>query len=152
MLLADVFKIPFGEDTGHLDLSPIGPLSGDEVLRAVTLMRTLYARHGYPYLAGLLLSPRSVIHVSSTFFDPNDEAQTRAVYASYEEMVVELTKAGYPLYRTNIHHMDLVADQFDFNDHALRRVNETLKDALDPNGILQAGKQGIWPAAARGVG
>jgi len=62
---------------------------------------------------------------------------------------VELKNRGYPIYRTNIQHMDLVADQFDFNDHAQRRLNERLKDMLDPNGILSPGKQGIWPKAMR---
>ncbi|MDQ1042373.1 hypothetical protein [Streptomyces sp. V4I2] len=45
--------------------------------------------------------------------------------------------------------MDLVADQYDFNDHAMRRFTEKLKDAIDPVGILAPGKQGIWPAAHR---
>jgi 4-cresol dehydrogenase (hydroxylating) len=45
--------------------------------------------------------------------------------------------------------MDHVADQFDFNDHALRRLNETIKDAVDPNGILSPGKSGIWPRGMR---
>jgi 4-cresol dehydrogenase (hydroxylating) len=29
------------------------------------------------------------------------------------------------------------------------RLTETIKDALDPNGILSPGKQGIWPRAFR---
>jgi 4-cresol dehydrogenase (hydroxylating) len=45
--------------------------------------------------------------------------------------------------------MDDVALTFDYNNHALLRLNETVKDALDPNGILAPGKQGIWPKSFR---
>jgi len=45
--------------------------------------------------------------------------------------------------------MDLIADTFDFNDHALRRLNEKLKDALDPRGVIAPGKSGIRPASRR---
>jgi 4-cresol dehydrogenase (hydroxylating) flavoprotein subunit len=41
--------------------------------------------------------------------------------------------------------MDLVADQYAVNDSALRRLTETIKDAVDPMEILSPGKQGIWP-------
>ena len=41
--------------------------------------------------------------------------------------------------------MDLIAEQYDANDSALRRLTETIKDAVDPQGILSPGKQGIWP-------
>jgi 4-cresol dehydrogenase (hydroxylating) len=44
---------------------------------------------------------------------------------------------------------DDVAEQYSFNNHALRRFNETLKDAIDPNGILSPGRGGIWPKAHR---
>ena len=46
---------------------------------------------------------------------------------------------------------DDVADQYSFNDFVLRRFNETLKDAIDPNGILSPGRAGIWPAAFRSM-
>ncbi len=147
--LLEAFKIPYGEDTGHLDLSPIVPLDGREVVESISLLRTLYESVGFEYLAGMVLLQRSVLHITTLFFDTNDQAQTRSAYEAYGKLVVALGEAGYPIYRTNLQHMDLVADQFDFGDHAQRRLNEQLKDMLDPNGILSPGKQGIWPRGMR---
>jgi hypothetical protein len=44
---------------------------------------------------------------------------------------------------------DLAADQYSWNDHAYMRFCETINDALDPQGILAPGKQGIWPRSMR---
>ena len=44
---------------------------------------------------------------------------------------------------------DAVLATYSFNEHALRRFFETLKDAVDPNGILSAGRYGIWPKHLR---
>ena len=38
---------------------------------------------------------------------------------------------------------------YNFNNHALLRVHETIKDALDPNGILAAGRAGMNSAVCR---
>ena len=39
---------------------------------------------------------------------------------------------------------------FGFNNGALHRLHETLKDAIDPNGILSLGRYDIWPKRLRG--
>ena len=150
MELMDVFLTAYGEDTGHLDLSIVGPLIGSDLVERIAALRALYTQTEFPYLVGILLLGRSLLHISTLFFDTRDERQTRAAYDAYAFLATELAEAGYPIYRTNIQHMDLVAETFDYNDHAQRRLNERLKDTLDPNGILSPGKQGIWPASMRG--
>jgi 4-cresol dehydrogenase (hydroxylating) flavoprotein subunit len=144
MDILDLFKSVYGEDTAHLDFSPVGPLRGADVVQTAHIMRGLYEKTGQQFFSGLMLSPRSVIHISTMFFDARDEEQTAVVYDNYTAMLEVMRERGYPIYRTSLHHMDAVADMFDFNGHALLRLNERIKDAIDPNGILQPGKSGIW--------
>ncbi len=59
----------------------------------------------------------------------------------------ENAKLGYGDYRAPPMLQDDVSDQYSFNNHVLRRFHETLKDAIDPNGIISPGRAGIWPMA-----
>ena len=63
----------------------------------------------------------------------------------FRSLVSDASEQGYGEYRAHIEYMDLIADTYDFNNHALRRLNERIKDTLDPNGVLSPGKSGIWP-------
>jgi 4-cresol dehydrogenase (hydroxylating) len=90
-----------------------------------------------------------MIHVCLVVTDTKNEAQARTAYEACKGIAAPAAKLGYGEYRAHLDFMDLVAEQYDWNGHALRRLNETLKDALDPNGILSPGKQGIWPKNRR---
>ncbi len=37
-----------------------------------------------------------------------------------------------------------IAETYNFNDNALMKLNQTIKNSLDPKGILAPGKNGIW--------
>jgi 4-cresol dehydrogenase (hydroxylating) len=65
------------------------------------------------------------------------------------EVLKENALLGYGDYRAPPMLQDDVADQYSFNDFALRRFVETMKDAVDPNGIISPGRAGVWPAAFR---
>ena len=80
---------------------------------------------------------------------PSASRQVKAAYDVYRRLVRLTGEAGYGLYRGHIEFMDDIAAQYDWGDHAMLRLYGTLKYALDPDGILSPGKQGIWPSTMR---
>ena len=56
---------------------------------------------------------------------------------------------GWGEYRTPPVLQPTVIDVYSFNNHVLHRFHETLKDAIDPNGIISAGRYDIWPKYLR---
>jgi 4-cresol dehydrogenase (hydroxylating) len=130
---------------GHLDFSPVTPLQGSHARALTRLLRPEIERAGLDFWAGAVMTPRSLYLICPLLYDTTNEAQVRAAYDLYRRLVTITGEAGYGLYRGHIAFMDEIAARYGFNDHALLRLYETLKGALDPDGILSPGKQGIWP-------
>ncbi|MBK6672368.1 MAG: hypothetical protein IPG49_02435 [Proteobacteria bacterium] len=63
--------------------------------------------------------------------------------------MADARQRGYGEYRSHLSYMDDVAATYDFNGGSQHKLNEWMKDAIDPNGILAPGKQGIWPRRYR---
>ena len=143
-----------GEQGGHVGFSPVVPLSGRKAFELHTLLRRLVEQGmGLDYFVGqLVINARSFLNVCGAVFDVADELETRRAYDTCKLLVRDAAKAGYGEYRAHLDFMDLAAEQFSFNDHAYMRFLETIKDAVDPNGILSPGKQGIWPKTMREAG
>jgi 4-cresol dehydrogenase (hydroxylating) len=57
---------------------------------------------------------------------------------------------GWASYRTSPAFQDRLAGKYSFNNNALLRFQEKLKDSIDPNGIIAPGRYGVWPAKLRG--
>ena len=130
---------------GHLDFSPVAPLQGRHARRLVNLIRPEVERAGLDFWPGTIMTPRSFYMVSPLLYDTTNEAQVKAAYDVYRRLVRLTGEAGYGLYRGHIEFMDDIAAQYAWGDHAMLRLYGTLKNALDPDGILSPGKQGIWP-------
>jgi 4-cresol dehydrogenase (hydroxylating) len=69
----------------------------------------------------------------------------------YVKLVDACGARGWAEYRAPVAFQSTVMNQYSFNNHILLRFIETIKDGIDPNGILAPGKSGIWPKRLRKV-
>ena len=82
-------------------------------------------------------------------YDRNDAGMTSRARDLFKTLIRDAAASGYGEYRTHVSYYDDVANSYDFNANAITRLNERVKDALDPDGILAPGKMGIWPKHLR---
>lgn len=135
---------------GHIGYSPVLPAKGDLAMEQFRRTHALYQKYGMDYHASFAFGERSLTNVNQLLFDRDNPEMMSRVDAMFRELVSDARARSYGEYRTHIEYMDLVASTYDFENGALRRLNEAVKSALDPNGIVAPGKSGIWPAGRSG--
>lgn len=133
----------------HMGFSPVVPATSDHVMGQLKRSRAVIAAHDVDFYASFTIGGRFATNINMLMFDRDQPEQIANMKRLFNALIGETAKAGYGEYRTHLGWMDTVMDTYDFNNHALRRLNERIKDALDPNGIIAPGKQGVWPAAYR---
>lgn len=138
-----------GEEGGHIGFSTVLPLRGQDARRITDLVRPASEAAGFDYIGGFLLRERSMMHVTLMVYDTADVPAAERARDLCVELIGVAAGMGYAEYRAHVLAMDAVQETFAFNDHAMRRFYETIKDALDPNGVIAPGKQGIWPKRLR---
>lgn len=138
-----------GGRSAHLGFSPVVPASSKHVMDQLKRSRKIIADHDVDFYASFTVGGRFANNINMLMYDRDKPEQVENMKNLFNVLVAESAKAGYAEYRTHLGWMDAVADTFDFNDHAQRRLNEKVKDALDPNGIIAPGKQGVWPSVFR---
>jgi FAD/FMN-containing dehydrogenase len=138
------------QTTGHLDASPLVPISGEEILKAQRVFNKVFHDAGLPRGLGFAMNYhwRTFIMFQGLQIT-NDKEHNAKVRAAYEKCAQAAVDNGWGFYRAHNAFHDKVMGLLSYNDHALPKLHETLKDALDPNGILSAGRYGIWPRHLR---
>ena len=134
---------------GHINFSPISPTTGEDAMRQYEMIKNRSHEYGFDYIGEFAVGWRDMHHVYMLMFDRTDDEERQRAHELFGVLIDEAAAAGYGEYRTHLAFMDQVAKTYSWNDHALWKLHERLKDAFDPNGILAPGKQGIWPAHMR---
>jgi 4-cresol dehydrogenase (hydroxylating) len=133
----------------HMGFSPVVPATSAHVMDQLRRSRKIIADHDVDFYASFTMGGRFCNNINMLMYDRDNPEQVANMRKLFDALVRDAAANGYGEYRTHLGWMDQVANTFDFNNHAQRRLNERVKDALDPNGILAPGKQGVWPGAYR---
>jgi 4-cresol dehydrogenase (hydroxylating) len=132
--------------------SPIVSMSGEDWLGVQKVVRQTERELGMPLSRSAggwawFRCTLVLLYVQPIVDDPEKNLR---MMDNVRALAKACARHGYSEYRTHTVWMDDVMSAFSFNDNALLRFHETIKDAVDPNGILAPGRNGIWPKNLRG--
>ncbi|BFM14847.1 FAD-binding oxidoreductase [Maricurvus nonylphenolicus] len=134
----------------HLDFTPMSPIDGKDALSQFYMIRDRLAQYDMDYCGEFMVAWRSMAHVNFLLYDVNDAVAKARAHECMGLLIDDAAAKGYCEYRTAPQFMDKVAQTYSWNDSALWKMHDKIKDALDPRGILSPGKSGIWPEHMRG--
>ncbi|ROW11997.1 hypothetical protein VPNG_05262 [Cytospora leucostoma] len=130
----------------HLFFSPIAEVAGEAANLQYSITKKRVIEAGFDFICTFTIGMREMHHIVCLVFDRKDAAQRDRLHRLIRDLIDECAVHGWGEYRTHLALMDQIADTYCFNDSSLLKFSETIKDAIDPNGILAPGKNGIWPS------
>ena len=137
---------------GHMWFSPIIPRTGQAIIEANRVFSEAAKSLGMPLFTTFSLPAcfweRAFIFILATPVT-EDPATNKRYREGFKKLIEIGGQHGWGEYRTAPVFQKSVMDVYSFNNHALQRFHATLKDAIDPNGILSAGRYDIWPKHLR---
>lgn len=136
---------------GAVFISTVIRNSGEEFWKQVEVMREVYGKFDMPYIGSALHfhADRAIMGLMGVPIIPGDKEQNIKAVEHGKAIIEAAAEHGWAEYRTPTTFMQAASEVYSFNNHALRRFNEALKDTFDPNGVLAPGKNGIWPKGMR---
>lgn len=138
---------------GHADFFTIIPRKAEDVWAAARVISETYMELGFSPTMTPFSTPSSyysrcfaMIIAVPTWREPERNERSRELFG---KVIDNVFAQSWGTYRTNPSFQDKVVGKFSFNDNALLKFQEKLKDGIDPNGIISPGRYGIWPANMR---
>jgi len=128
---------PEQDNCGVMWLAPVAPTSGEHTAAIWQIVKATMLDHGFePSVSITLISERSIDCVVNLSYDRDIPGEDMRAMACHDELLQQLCQAGYYPYRLGIQSMAKMPPRTAAHETFFR----SLREALDPNGILAPGR------------
>lgn len=139
-------------NAAHLFFAPITPSNGKIARKLYDMVLKRHIEYDFDLIPAYTIGVREMHMIVNIVYNRADPDARRRALECMRKMIDDCAREGFGEYRTHILLADQVQATYGWNNQASRKFNETIKDSLDPKGILAPGRSGIWPRKYRNKG
>ncbi len=126
---------------GSMWFAPVSQAKGSETKAQMDLAQDILNEYGLDYVAEFIVGMRDMHHIVDVLYDRSNPEEQKRADECFGKLLSEFGKRGYAVYRVNTGFMEETAELY---GDVKRDVDQRIKRALDPNGIIAPGKSGIF--------
>jgi len=127
---------PDRDKCGLIWCAPVAPAQGQHAQSLAEIASRILLTHGFePMLSVTFITERALICVVSITYDREIAGEDDRARSCYEELQSTFDEAGYQPYRLGIQSMKLAG-----GSGAYTRLLDTIRNSVDPGGILAPGR------------
>lgn len=131
---------PGRDGCGVIWFAPVLPFTSATMLPFMAQARRRFEEFGLDFwVAVLVLNPRAVTCLMNILYDQDDAGEARRAAALYAALLDDMEAAGCQQYRAGL----LAWERLHTDASALLALNQRIKAALDPAGVVAPGRYGI---------
>lgn len=137
---AELGMLKWRRGNGNAWFLPGTPMDGKRALDLEHVGRKIYAKHGMDYIIMHVATSRFARGLHVLVWNKDDDDENARADTCYRELTEEFAKRGVGVGRVPADYYDLHSKQ---TLPALQNTLRSIKQALDPNGVISPGKYGI---------
>lgn len=120
-------------------------VSSDVANAQHSIMKKCIQEAEFDFVSTFAINARKMHYVLYIMYDRYDSGFRGRVHKLIRTLMDVCVENGWTEYWTYGALMDQIAATRDVPDDALAKINTQIKDAIDPAGIMEPGRNGVWP-------
>ncbi|KFY00183.1 hypothetical protein O988_03479 [Pseudogymnoascus sp. VKM F-3808] len=129
----------------HICFQLTSNISGDMANTQYSVTKKRIQEAGFDFMGTFTIDTRQMHHIIYIVYETYDADSRRKVHKLILQLMNDCAENGWMEYWTYGALMDQASAARDLTNNTIARINTEIKDVIDPMGILEPGRNGVWP-------